>query len=211
MTNLVGSQERINLKSFFSSEEGVYQTEFTMNTQKRIAKKIVKSNKKTKTVSKEIDESFQEESGKESAGGPIEKESSEPCSGPIEKESSEPCSGPIERESSETCSGPIERESERESAEPGGRPGTAKRLAPGFEPFISHHYHHHLHNIPPHLANDLEYMHFHIFSIWFLSKININVPHDLEAQFKNVHNFPFFSTLFHIRNNIAHSTQRDTR
>jgi hypothetical protein len=187
MTILVGGQERINLKSFFSSEEGVYQTEFTMNTQKRIAKKIVKSSKKTKTVSKDIDESFQEESERESMRGPIEREP--------ERESSEPCSDPIEKE----------------SAEPGGRPGIAKRFAPGFEPFITLHYRHHLHNIPTHLANDIEYMHFHIFSIWFLSKININVPHDLEAQFKNFNNFPFFSTLFHIRNNIAQSTDRDTR
>ena len=134
-----------------------------MNTQKRIGKKIVKSSKKS--VSKGIDESFEELS---------------------------------------VC-GAIESEFAVQSSEPGVRAvGVAiATLTSGFEPFISDNYRDNLHDVPSHLVNDIEYIHFHIFSVWFLSKMNINIPVDLEEKFKNVQNFPFFSTLFHIRNNIS--------
>ena len=58
--------------------------------------------------------------------------------------------------------------------------------------------------IPVDRMNDVGYIHYHIFSVWFLSKMNIPVPNDMdiiyESHFKQ---FPFYSSVFHIRNNLA--------
>ena len=69
--------------------------------------------------------------------------------------------------------------------------------------FISKEYHLALDNIPINKMNDPHYIHFHIFSVWFLSNMNIPIPNDLEQQFNlQFLHFPFYSSLFHIKLNI---------
>jgi len=69
--------------------------------------------------------------------------------------------------------------------------------------FISKESHLALDNIPIHKMNDPHYIHFHIFSVWFLSNMNIPIPNDLEQQFNlQFLHFPFYSSLFHIKLNI---------
>jgi hypothetical protein len=69
--------------------------------------------------------------------------------------------------------------------------------------FISKDSHFALHNIPIHKMNDPHYIHFHIFSVWFLSNMNIPIPNDLELHFSQFLDFPFYSSLFHINNNLS--------
>jgi hypothetical protein len=72
-----------------------------------------------------------------------------------------------------------------------------------FLPFIHRDFHFALNDIPPNRIDDLQYIHFHIFAVWFLSKLDIPIPHNLPLLFLHFKNFPFFSSLFHIRNNIS--------
>jgi len=69
--------------------------------------------------------------------------------------------------------------------------------------FISKDSHFALHNIPIHKMNHPHYIHFHIFSVWFLSNMNIPIPNDLELHFSQFLHFPFYSSLFHIHNNLS--------
>ena len=70
-------------------------------------------------------------------------------------------------------------------------------------PHISKDFHYALLDIPNHAIHDLGYIHFHLFTVWFFSKFNIPIPNDLHAIYiSHFSLFPFFSALFHIRNNL---------
>ena len=70
-------------------------------------------------------------------------------------------------------------------------------------PHISKDFHYALLDIPNHAIHDIGYIHFHLFTVWFFSKFNIPIPNDLHAIYiSHFSLFPFFSTLFHIRNHF---------
>jgi hypothetical protein len=72
-----------------------------------------------------------------------------------------------------------------------------------YRPFISTDFHLSLENIPIDRINDIGYIHFHIFTVWFLSNMNIHIPKDIHKCYdNNFKNFPFFSSLFHIRGGV---------
>ena len=90
----------------------------------------------------------------------------------------------------------------------GGDPGTEhqerlKGICLPIAPHISKDFHYALLHIPNHAIHDLGYIHFHLFTVWFFSKFNIPIPNDLHAIYiSHFSLFPFFSALFHIRNNF---------
>jgi hypothetical protein len=76
--------------------------------------------------------------------------------------------------------------------------------SPTWKSFISKEYHSLLDDIPIHRVNDIGYIHFHIFSVWFLSNMNIPVPFDIDLIYDlHFKHFPFYSSLFHIHNNLS--------
>jgi hypothetical protein len=85
--------------------------------------------------------------------------------------------------------------------EPSGGVGSLG-LLDNYRSYISQEYHTMLDDIPIDRINDTHFIHYHIFSIWFLSKLDINIPINIQDKFQNVQHFPFFSSLFHVRNNI---------
>jgi hypothetical protein len=71
-------------------------------------------------------------------------------------------------------------------------------------PHISKDFHYALLDIPNHAIHDFGYIHFHLFTVWFFSKFNIPIPNDLHAIYiSHFSLFPFFSSLFHIQNNLS--------
>ena len=78
-----------------------------------------------------------------------------------------------------------------------------KGICLAIAPHISKDFQYALLDIPNHAIHDLGYIHFHLFTVWFFSKFNIPIPNDLHAIYiSHFSLFPFFSALFHIRNNI---------
>jgi hypothetical protein len=85
--------------------------------------------------------------------------------------------------------------------ESGRRLGISK--VEGFYPFIHPDFHAVLDDIPLNRIDDLEYVHYHIFTIWFCSKMGVSIPKDMNLRFEVFNHFPFFATLFHLQNNLA--------
>ena len=78
-----------------------------------------------------------------------------------------------------------------------------KGISLAIAPHISKDFQYALLDIPNHAIHDFGYIHFHLFTVWFFSKFNIPIPNDLHAIYiSHFSLFPFFSALFHIRNNL---------
>jgi len=115
----------------------------------------------------------------------------------IQKEEvSAPIAGPIDRGSDVGRDGVVENGNTGPEMLGASLPCTWKH-------FISKDSHFALHNIPIHKMNDPHYIHFHIFSVWFLSNMNIPIPNDLEEFHSQFLHYPFYSSLFHINNNVC--------
>jgi len=89
----------------------------------------------------------------------------------------------------------------------GSREGSGERVrgiskVQGFYPFIHPDLHVVLDDIPVNRIDDFEYINFHIYTIWFCSKLQVPIPKDMNNRFEAFNNFPFFASLFHIRNNL---------
>jgi len=114
-----------------------------------------------------------------------------------------PIDGGIEREIEREIDGGID--GGMEVGENGNTPPEmlGASLTSTWKHFISKDSHFALHNIPIHKMNDPHYIHFHIFSVWFLSNMNIPIPNDLELHFSQFLHFPFYSSLFHIHFNLS--------
>jgi len=70
-------------------------------------------------------------------------------------------------------------------------------------PFIHSDFHTLLLNFPTQYLHDPQFIHFHIFTIWFFSQFHISPPNNFHHFYKNHFSlFPFVTSTFHIKHTL---------
>jgi hypothetical protein len=70
-------------------------------------------------------------------------------------------------------------------------------------PFIHSDFHTLFLNFPTQYLHDPQFIHFHIFTIWFFSQFHISPPYNFHHFYKNHFSlFPFVTSTFHIKHTL---------